>query len=312
MRETVRNFTLAGYKIILSYDITIGVWNVTRTFIRNFFRLYFPRVWFCFKYRSLDRRIKEKDLVILVFQMGKVGSRTITRSLEVLDIPTYHVHNLVCMSEEIVGNSFFAELNARYIYKHLIKGLNCRKLKIISLVREPVVRNISAFFARINTTSDYLSSIARQKSLTLENLLDIFQNYFPHDQPLTWFDMELKPVFGIDVYNEPFPQTQGYKIYTGDHPDLLLLKLETLNDCAQEAFEKFLGIENFTMLKANIARHKAYYPLYQHFLSAKLLPQPYIERMYASKYARHFYTEEELNRFQKNWVPQTTNESEYD
>ncbi|MFX0092698.1 MAG: putative capsular polysaccharide synthesis family protein [Candidatus Hodarchaeota archaeon] len=183
-----------------------------------------------------------------------------------------------------------------FLRKKLEKGINPKKWKIITAVREPVARNISAFFQN-------QVQYKHMGKMTLKNLLDLFLAENWNYNVLNWFDRELKQVFGIDVYSEPFPTTKGYKIYkVKDQPDLLLLRLENLDNCAQAAFQEFLNIEQFTLAPENIARNKFYYPIYRKFTTSKILPRAYIEKMYTSRLAKHFYTEDELNTFRKKWL----------
>lgn len=111
----------------------------------------------------------------------------------------------------------------------------------------------------------------------------------------------MKPVFKIDVFPSEFPKLQGYKIFHSEFADLLLLRLENLNECASAAFKDFLNIDNFKLTSANVSQTKAYYPAYKKFLETVVLPSSYIEKMYASKYVNHFYTRDEINNFIRKW-----------
>jgi hypothetical protein len=59
------------------------------------------------------------------------------------------------------------------------------------------------------------------------------------DSWLNWFDNEPKTVFGIDVFSSSFLLDKGHKIYNGNNSDMLLIKLEKLDECAKEAFNVF-------------------------------------------------------------------------
>lgn len=97
---------------------------------------------------------------ILIWQMGKVGSSSVYYSLQQIfnEKPVYHIHLL---SKEMIekGELYKRSLingNNSYLYNNefrkkfkssMRRGV---KWKIISLVREPVGRNISAFFQNID------------------------------------------------------------------------------------------------------------------------------------------------------------------
>lgn len=232
--------------------------------------------------------------------MGRVGSLTIQDSLGALKIPAYSVHALVQRDPCWIISSPDSRWRSIYLKKHLEEGFNSRKLKVITLIREPVARNVSDFFLRTFTLKTL--NLPMHKEISLESLKTYFLENFPHNVTLNWFDVELKQMIGLDVYSVPFPKIKGYKIYKGGdiHPDVLLLKLEKLNECASRAFKEFLGIDEF-ILQNKIPVGRRYYQSYKKFVSIKMLPQSYIEKMYTSKYAKHFYTDTELNEYRKKW-----------
>ena len=62
-----------------------------------------------------------------------------------------------------------------------------------------------------------------------------------------------------------------------------------------------MNIDNFTVLKANASSDKEYSIIHKEFINFIALPDSYIERMYKSKYSRHFYSQEEINAFKAKW-----------
>jgi len=101
-------------------------------------------------------------------------------------------------------------------------------------------------------------------------------------------------VFGIAIYATGFSTSQGYQIYHGDRADLLLIRLEDLDKCATEAFGEFLGVTDFGLSNENITSDKAHAEVYQKFVQITVLPEAYIDAVYDSVRARHFYTATEL------------------
>lgn len=93
--------------------------------------------------------------------MAKVGSSTVVASIKKADLnmPIYHVHALTReglkdeerayfgLSKNLLCKSLLpttTQLFEGYYVRDLIKGNN-RDIKIVTLVRDPVARNISAF-----------------------------------------------------------------------------------------------------------------------------------------------------------------------
>jgi hypothetical protein len=248
---------------------------------------------------------------IIVFQMGKVGSSTIYESLKSSKFAgsVFHVHH---MTEDVLGKTekIYTSQNievprhlrdSRFLLNELAKDLNGRKWAIISLVREPIARNISAFFQNIELPFPDFNFQNYDSAVKIQELVERFLQKYPHDIPLRWFDRQMKPVFGIDVYESDFPKTKGYKIYRGQLTDLLVVRLESLTECAEEAFGTFLNMDQFVLLNANTSNKKNYYNVYRKFVDSIKLPSEYIEKMYSSKYVQHFYTEEEICHFLSKW-----------
>jgi hypothetical protein len=117
-----------------------------------------------------------------------------------------------------------------------------------------------------------------------------------------WFDREMAPAFGIDVYAHAFAAHQGYQIYRAERADLLLMRLEDLDSCAARAFKEFLGIDEFSVTKRNIASGKYYADVYEEFKRTVILPEPYIDRICSAKSVRHFYTADELDQFKAIYI----------
>lgn len=278
---------------------------------------------------KLHRNLKRfKKPPVIIYQMGKVGSSTIAQSIKAYNVnmPVYHVHYLsksrVNQLEKERQKYFKTTkenlLRRSWKYQHLRKELHDKptgkKWKIISLTREPIARNISAFFENLEfkstgenqcylVKSDYYRINAIRVNLaTIDNLIALFFDRFYHDSPLTFFDRELKKVFEIDVYASPFPKSKGYKIYEGEKADVLILKLENLNQCSHPAFREFFNIEKIDLIGSNIGSEKDYAPLYSKFKDDIRFPESYINKMYQSKYMQHFYSDFEIEELRAKWL----------
>jgi len=261
--------------------------------------------------------------LLLVYQMGKVGSTTLVRSLQaaVPGAHVYHVHALtptaITRHHRLYQQNF---LRGRTIPRHHLESVYLRRLldtaeatnkywKVVTLVRDPVARNVSSFFQTLDLyfgVGDKLRS-SEPRELVPE-LQELFrQSYetqrfeFRHDTPLTWLESELEAVFAVDVYRCEFPTHKGYQIFGQGNIQVLLLRLENLNSCAQEAFQEFLGLGDFTLVRGNVGVVKDYRQLYRDFKQSAAIPKWYLRKMYTSRYARHFYTQDEIDRLMLQW-----------
>ncbi len=287
---------------------------------------YSAKAYYGYKLNRKSRQYKEPPL--LIYQMGKVGSRTVHKSLRALklDMPIYHVHHLtrdyIAQKEERTKKYFYIKNKPRHIErsdpwqlrflrKQIDKGLNGHKWRIVTLVRDPIAVNISTFFHHFREI-EVLDSVYRIKSAyfdfettiklgDIEILTELFLEKVDHDRPLKYFDRELKSVFGIDVFASKFPKSKGYNVYEEEPANVLLIRLENLNKCAGDAFKEFLNIEGLTLTNTNRGIKKDYNIIYQMFKDSVVLPNTYIDKMYRSKYMQHFYSEEEIKRFKTRW-----------
>lgn len=254
---------------------------------------------------------------LIIYQMGKVGSSTMERSLSTysLNRPVFRAHALVKkhmqQGRKALGLSaaqYYARSNLEaksyYLAKEIVRAKKQQKgeWKFITMVRDPVAQNISSFFQLIDVIIPDFAQRAASQDIAIDELRELFlQRYSPDCIYNQWFDQELKPVLGLDVYQSEFNPQQGYSIYRQGCIELLLIRLESINACANEAFSDFLNIKDFHILNANTAENKPYSTLYRQFKSEAELPESYLSGVYNGKQARHFYTEAELSAFKSSY-----------
>lgn len=287
-----------------------------RAFIRKLVPLSF-RDWLFLNYQ--DFRIRFRDFSInppiLVYQMGKVGSMTIVRSLEAakLSNPIHHVH---CLSDAGIkaDREYYLDLQQRIpreipfskILRRQIEKYRARAhYKIITLVREQVGRQISDFFQNVETYwPNLIDEYGRVKvDDAIEFLRDIFMNYDEStDYASNWFDRELKAMFEIDVYSYPFSHDRGFTIVRKRNADVLILRIEDLDRNFEQAVGEFLNPDGpIQLLKGNVGKEKKYAEEYAYVLANAVLPESVCARIYSSKYAKHFYTESMRNELIRKW-----------
>lgn len=251
---------------------------------------------------------------IIIYQMGKVGSTAVLASLASRNLrgPIFHVHFLSHNGIEKAKKNLkkfmgvhhnansWCLLESDFVCKNVLNLNDEIRYKIITLVREPISRNLSSFFYNIEK---YIPDYYKSGVVSREKLTNIYLNRFiEHDMPLNWFDDELKKVLVFDIYNYAFPARTGYDIYHVKKADILLIKLEKLNECSGEAFKKYLGMTDFSLMTANTSKEQKYHEDYQKFIKEVRLPKQYIDMMYDSKYMRHFYEKDEIEHLQKKWL----------
>lgn len=251
---------------------------------------------------------------IIVYQMAKVGSRSIVDTLKKLnlDVPVYHRHVLEDLERMIESVKAQGLENPEATLREIQEGMKLRALieadrgqqwNIITLVRDPVAQNISRFFQSVEY--EEIISNARKRTeagaLGLDELVDVFIKKWKKDNPFIWFEKQLKPVFDIDVFSMPFPREKGFDIIRKGRFSVLIIRLEDMDRCAGEALEEFLGIPGLELVKSNVGSKKWYSGIYKEFTSKAVLPREYFDNMYNSKWVEHFYSPEETRAFRAMW-----------
>jgi glycosyltransferase involved in cell wall biosynthesis len=242
------------------------------------------------KFEKNFRKKATKHIPLLIFQMGKVGSASIYNSaLETYPGDSLHIHGFDNLSQSSWPTQSFYNYAIRYK----------QPIKIISLTREPVGRNVSAFFQNIEliTGKKYSSSM-----YSTEELKTIFfeNPKMKHDEPLTWFDVNLLKHFNIDVYQTAFP-ADGWQIIKKDNIELLLMKSELTDATKETLIRKFLNYDKYKLSTHNVSSEKNYAADYKKFKNEVKFPVAYLDYLLNSKYARHFYSKNELLSSRIKW-----------
>ena len=248
--------------------------------------------------------------VILVFQMGKVGSASafdaILRSLEKQDSRKGEEdvreigRTILIHGHEVFGFREFRSI----ILRRARLGL---PIKIVCPIREPISRNVSAFFPNYVKQHPDLLANADLRELKELFLLDTKQNYFgpaPAKQkwPLNWFDEHFKPLTRIDVYRRPFPIDRKWQTYRRGFTRVLVYRNDLKRSEQAKLISRFLGIKLDEMRPIHAAdRNKDYAERYSQFRESVKLPEQYIRRMHDSRYAQHFWSPEELKAAADKW-----------
>ncbi len=255
---------------------------------------------------------------IWIFQPGKVGSQSIWNSIQDKSI---QFHTLATAYR-------YADIDKDCLdyYLNLIQN---KKIKIISAIREPISRDISAFFqnsdlelwpyhnfnsniftlcGRDDESEIYMDVCSMKKRCPLweKSLNDSYEKFtravmYYEQDVFSWFDHEIKKILNLDIYDYPFDQGEGYNIIEKDNIQILILKMEYLSDL-ENVIGDFINDSNYKLLNRNKALDKMYYYAYNNFKKNIKIPKDYFEFYYSdnSKY-KHFYSSKEINANYKYW-----------
>ena len=258
---------------------------------------------------------------VLVYTMYKVGSRTVRSVLrQALGQPVLH-HHYLTKDLRKAHNRIIAGLcrkfGVRYDYGpslanssyllHTIRRSSSARWKVVTLVRDPVARNLSLFFYFVNAVARnfLISGTEHQIKERAEFLWDCFREQQDEMAYVglmdEWFDVELRKTFGVDVFSSDFDKRAGYKIYSGERSDVLVIRLEDLDTVCRDALRMFLGLEITSFSSANVGSSLGYGQIYEEFRNQCQFSSSYLDRLYNLRYMQAFYTPDEAGRLRERW-----------
>jgi len=265
--------------------------------------------------RELSKRLREVPLIvqilagfltgrapIIVYTMGKVGTATYRRSLAAQGLRTFTEHNIGAQRrrqrlEE--GDILYVDIPfTRKITSYLLNVLYLspgRRCFIITGVREPVAQVVSRFFHSSAKRSS-------RKAIGFDHLQETFGRHLDRLFQMDWFDTEFNPITGIDVFNHPFDRERGWTVIRRGQIGCLILKLESSQEAKEAAIRSFLSLDEFTLDSTNVTAEKTGGAVYLRFKNQLNLSSDLLDTVYDSKYARHFYTDAEIERFKARWL----------
>jgi hypothetical protein len=274
--------------------------------------------------------------------MGKVGSTSVVSALQRI-FPAQRIHQTHLLSDEGVlrGMEWWLDqpnaprvkmpdhlLGSIDLGRQLADGVDSADWYLICLVREPLGRNVSAFFQDLHrqwlphlptASREICTRVLKGSSPPTEeefralvsDLATVFEGKFPHGWYDRWFEEEMRAVFGIDVFAEEFPMERGFQIYRHGTVRMLLLRIEDLPRIFDVAVREWRGGSPFEAAavaappwqeeRSNDAGTKSYADLYRAFLDARLVSPNILATVGESRTACHFYTPAERAEFRSRW-----------
>ena len=256
-----------------------------------------------YKLRYPKEARQTKDSIYLIYTMGKVASMSVLDAItnRLPHLPVFAMHYMseanLRDQEKQLGNSVHWD-NKLYKNMHTQHAAGIRKsieqspekqIKIITVIREPLNQIISRIFQQLN-----LHNVELLKIMTPESPIN-------YEYPTQWCNDELKAFSGINILNEHFDTQKGYEIYEHGRFSLLVIRFEDINRVFTKSMKDFTSIGNWVLKEKNKAENKKYSLEYKKFRSELQVKQDVINNVYSSTFVKHFYTDEEINLFRKQW-----------
>ena len=283
--------------------------EVTKVKLRRFIAKYlsgFVYQAYLLKFKLLNFNNKPP---VIILTPGKVGSSSIYNTLK-KNLPNsiFHIHNISKSGiKESHISHMISDRKSRPLHL-IVSDLLSKKLEkyngainIITVVREPISREISSYF---QNTEFYRNSV-ESKNLKINKVksLEILDNIFKDNICLNlenWLNVEILANFGVDVFSQSFDNEKGYVILNKGQYRILLLKTETMNQVFSNAIQEFLTLEKGVPLKnSNIGLNKHYAQQYKDIKNELKISKTVLSSIINSKYCNHFYNEEKIKILEK-------------
>lgn len=238
----------------------------------------------------------------VVYTMGKVGSSTVSTSLKAAGLNCLDIHFL---APDRIVTALEAHMNnddLREIPRHFVDSIHAynavrkqERVKLITLVREPVARNISAVFQNLP------KKLEGDEAAILERLAN-----YPTRSPDFWFENDFIPTSGVDVFADEVAadldrEADHFRFERGNL-DVLVLKLEADDARKSEILSDFLGAR-IALERANEAARKWYYNAYKSIVADPgAIRARFVEDCAALKYFKVFYSEREREEARQRYA----------
>jgi hypothetical protein len=238
-------------------------------------------------------------LTPVVYTMGKVASSSISAAILRAGLPCHDIHTLNPeglrqTAQDWLERGEFPPPHVCVSMAHrdrlFVKTQRCL---YITLVRDPIARNLSAFFQNLALDVDF-----RDEAKALP-LFRRFMETYTHNQPVSWFNREFRDQLGIDVFERPFDPATGHVHIRGKNT--VIFRVDCDDAVKGAVLSDLLGCR-IEIGRENDGDTKEYRERYEAVKSLAVFPKEFTDRIYDSRFARHFWTDAERDRFRARWT----------
>lgn len=252
------------------------------------------------------------DEYLFVCSIPKTGDNTLISTFKLNEIPY-----------------FFALHTPEVLDKKLISNLK-QKVKVILGVRDPISQNVSFLYhsiAQLSTTSSayhlkenynsffnnggdaqYLFNLAYDNEdeeggsiVDREASCDYIKKF------LQRFSENI-----VDVFNHHFDKEKGFTIIKEDNLEVFIYQIEKLNDLVVELSDWVGGNPFNKWIMANEASNKWISNSYKEAQKKIEFSKEYFDKSYSDIWIKHFYSDEDIDKFKEKWKPHIKQEGAID
>jgi len=244
--------------------------------------------------------MSEKLLTPVVYTMGKVASSSVSKGILQAGLACHDIHSLAPdylrkTAAQWLGRGEYPPPHICVSMAHrdrlLIKQKKCL---YISLVRDPIARNLSGFFQNL-----HLQPAPVRDENDPQALFDAFMGLYPHRVPVTWFNREFEGQLGIDVYARGFNHDKKFSYLKGKN--VVVFRVDCPDAVKSKTLSRILG-RKIEVVRQNDATNKGYADLYSEMKTKAHFTEEFVAGIYDSKFVRHFWTVAERAALMEKWT----------
>jgi hypothetical protein len=203
----------------------------------------------------------------LVYSSHKTSTQTMIKSLSKSNYKTFHIHHIdnLKLRKNNIDTSKENFIQEVKIYNKKYK----KKLKIISLIRNPVDRLISSFFQSYYNDEIRLLNVNENDTTimkySINELCKIFLEKLKNKTLPNYYESlyELSDIFQIDIVQNLKLINNNYYYYENDLIQLYVLDFTKINNL--KYINNSLNTKILKIVPDNLSVNKKYYPIYSEF-----------------------------------------------
>lgn len=226
------------------------------------------------------------DFDVLLYQMGRVGSRAVREGLKNAGIDCIHVHYLFEPVEPFHGS---LDEDRRYVGNYLNNPYT-----VISIMRDPIERAVSSWFRRKNV-NDLVKLSSKD---VVESIID----EQAEEWGLMWFQNQLVP-----LVNKPLStilkgiRWQFYSSYNFNDGMGYVFRQENLNYAEAVLSIHFNKEIRIPLYNTTVSRQDTAYEFLRLHRDLRF-PERFIKEVYSRKIVEYVYSPLEIESFIYRWT----------
>lgn len=260
------------------------------------------------------RGFRRSQFPVWIYQMGKVGSSTVHRSIKEAQLSrsVYYLHTLDPME---LALSWQAEqknhpLGPPY-HLHLSRVLRRRlrtgpsECRVVTGVRDPIAREISLVF---DTPHLQDASLRDERGrFDVEKTVRFLHQKLHQERTyrfaLGWFEREIQSHLGVDVYSSDFDRHRGWTRIDKGNVSVLVYQTESLDALFPTVLADFLESSSPIPIKQDRVRSSSPDARAYERVKEQLELRPELcKKIYQSRLVRHFYSDETIESWVAKWT----------